>query len=188
MNRIQQLLNEASAAFTRLSGRERTMVLAGGGGALLLLILVITLSTSSAISKREARIRVKSTQLEEVVRLTGNYRQVELERNELERRLRGNQVRLFSLLDELSKKLGVEIGGMNDKGTRPLEETRINETSVEVTFTRISLEKLVKFLSEVEGSSTGLVKVSRLQLRPRANESVLDAWMVVSTYQLEGAG
>ncbi|MGC4113965.1 MAG: hypothetical protein QM765_04765 [Myxococcales bacterium] len=74
---------------------------------------------------------------------------------------------------------------MNDKGTQPLEGgTKINESSVEVTFTRIPLDKLVKFLQDVE-SGQGLVKVTRLQVRPRTDESVLDAWLVVTTYTLE---
>lgn len=184
MNQVQRLLNDASAAFNRLQGRERRLVLLGGGGALLLLLLIISISISSNLSRREARIKTKLTQLEEVYKLTGGYRTAEAERMQLEQRLRGNQVRLFSLLEQLATKQGLDIGGMNDKGNRPVGETKISESSVEVTFTRIPLEKLVRFLTEVE-SSAGLVKITKLQIRPRGDEPVIDAWLVVSTYSLE---
>jgi hypothetical protein len=72
---------------------------------------------------------------------------------------------------------------MTDKGSQPLNETKITESSVEVTFTRIKLEKLIKFLSGVE-SGSGLVKVTRMQIRPRSDEPVLDASLVITTYQL----
>jgi len=74
---------------------------------------------------------------------------------------------------------------MNDKPAQILQEgTKITEQSVEVTFTRISLDKLVKFLTDVEATKA-LVKVTRLQVRPRTDEAVLDAWLVVTTYTLE---
>lgn len=184
MNRLQQLLNDASAAFNRLQERERKLVVYGGGGALLALLLLVSLTISSNLSRREVRLKTKLTQLEEVHKLTAGYRAADQERAALEQRLRNNQVRPFSLLEQLAKKQGLDIGGMNDKGTRPVAETKIVEASVEVTFTRIPLEKLVRFLTEVE-SSAGIVKITKLQIRPRDNEPVIDAWLVVSTYSME---
>ncbi|MFN7134163.1 MAG: type II secretion system protein GspM, partial [Myxococcales bacterium] len=103
----------------------------------------------------------------------------------VEARLRGSNVRLFSYLEELARRQSLEIGGMNDKGSQAIGESKINEQAVEVTFTRISLDKLVKFLQEVEGGG-GIVKITRLQIRPRKDEPVIDAWLTVTTYQMAG--
>lgn len=185
MERMRQTLSDAAAALGRLAPRERRMVALAGAAVAVFVLAVFTLSVTRSIDSRERRIRTKQQQIEEVARLTVGYRAQEAQRNELDRRLRGNSVRLFTYLDELSKKNGIAIGGMNDKGAQPLGEgTKINEQSVEVTFTRIPLEKLINFLSQVE-TGQGLVKVTRLQLRPRSDEPVLDAWLVVSTYTLE---
>jgi hypothetical protein len=182
MNRLRQLISDASAAYGRLTARERGLVALASGAVVLLLIGLISLTVSSAFSRREARIRGKSVQLEEIAKLTAGYRADEMRRQELERRLRDNKTKLFSYLDDLAKRQRIEIGGMTDKGTAPLAE-KVVESSVEVTFTRISLEKMIKFLQEVE-SGQGLVKVTRLQLRPRSDEPVLDAWLVLTTYTL----
>ncbi len=75
---------------------------------------------------------------------------------------------------------------MNDKGTGPAgdsKDTKIMQQSVEVTLTHVELAKLTKFLSEVE-NTPGVVKVTRLQVRPREDDAVLDAWFTVSTYYL----
>jgi hypothetical protein len=182
MNRFRQLLSDAGAAYSRLTARERGLVTLAAGGVVVLLVLLISLSVSSAVSRREARIRAKATQLEEVARLAAGYRADEMRRQELERRLRDNKTRLFSYLDELAKRQKIEIGGMTDKGTAPLAE-KVVESSVEVTFTHITLSKMIGFLQEVEAGQ-GLVKVTRLQLRPRSDEAVLDAWLVLTTYTM----
>lgn len=185
MERIRQLLSDVLAALGRLSPRERGLVSAAGGAFLVFLIFVISFSVNSSIASREARIKGKQQQLEKISKLTVGFRAQETQRNELERRLQGNKVKLFSYLEDLAKKDSLSIGGMNDKGSQPIGEgTKITESSVEVTFTRIPLDKLVKFLQDVE-LGQGLVKVTRLQLRPRSDEPVLDAWLVVTTYTLE---
>lgn len=186
MNRIRQLLTDAAAAFGRLTPRERGLVSLAAGAVLILVIALTSLSVSRATSRREARIRSKSAQLEEVAKLTSGYRAAETQRQELERRLAGNKVQLFSYLDELAKRQKIEIGGLSDKGTAPIPDTKVVESSVEVTFTRIALDKLLKFLQEVE-TTQGLVKVTRLQLRPRSDEPVLDAWLVLTTYTLSAS-
>ena len=181
MGRIRQLFSDGLAALGRLSPRERGLVALAGGAVPVFLVVASTLSVGRAIGRREARIKTKQQQLEEIGKLTVGFRAQETRRNELERRLQSNRIKLFSYLEDLAKKDSVSIGGMNDKGTSPVGDSKITEASVEVTFTRIPLDKLVKFLQDVEAGQ-GLVKVTRLQLRPRSDEPVLDAWLIVSTY------
>ncbi len=185
MGGIRQLVSDALAALGRLSPRERGLVGLAGGAVLIFLIVFISLSVGRSIDKQETRIKTKQGQLDEIGKLTGTFRAQESVRKELERRLQDNKIKLFSYLEDLAKKDSISIGGMNDKGTQPMDGgDKINESSVEVTFTRIPLDKLVKFLKDVEGGQ-GVVKVTRLQVRPRSDEAVLDAWLVVTTYTLE---
>lgn len=184
MNRIRQLISDGLAAFGRLSSRERGMIGLAAGLVIFFVVVLTSVSISHSLTRREARIKTKITQLEEITHLTGGYRFAEQQRSDLENRLRGNQIRLFTFLDELAKKQGVEIGGMNDRGAQPFGDSKITESSVEVNFMRISLDKLVRFLAEVE-SGAGLVKVTRLQIRPRTDQPVIDASLIVTTYQLE---
>ncbi len=185
MDQLRQLLNDLTAAWGRLNPRERGLVALAAGAVTVLLLLVSTLSISSSLSRREGRIRSKTSQLEDVAKLTSGYREAEAKRTEMENRLRNNKVALFSYLDELAKAQKLEIGGMSDKGRLPVQDTKIVEQSVEVNFNHIALDKLVGFLSKVE-SGVGLVKVTRMQIRPRAEENTIDAWLVVTAYQLEG--
>ena len=185
MDRIRQIFSDAMSALGRLSPRERGLVAVAGSAVVVFLIFVFAVSVNSSVDRRESRIKSKQGQLDEVLKLTVGFKAQETQRNELERRLAQNKVRLFSFLEDLAKKDSLSIGGMTDKGTQPaVEGTKIVEASVEVTFTRIPLDKLVKFLTDVE-AGPALVKVTRLQVRPRSDEPVLDAWLVVTTYTLE---
>ena len=185
MDKIRQLLSDASSAFTRLSPRERGLVALTAVIAVIFAIGITALTVSRSMTRSDGRIKTKVGQLQEVAQLAGGYDSAKRQQSDLEARLRGSNVRLFSYLEELARKQSLEIGGMNDKGAQNIGDSKISEQSVEVTFTRISLDKLVKFLQEVE-SGGGIVKVTRLQVRPRREEPVIDAWLTVSTYQLAG--
>lgn len=185
MEKIRQLLSDAGNAFSRLSPREQGLVSLAAVMALVFVIGITALTVSRSMTSSEGRIKTKMTQLEEVAKLASGYDDARREQAQLESRLRSSNVRLFSYLEDLARKQSIEIGGMNDKGAQNVGDSNISEQSVEVTFTRISIDKLVKFLQEVERGS-GIVKVTRLQLRPRRDEPVIDAWLTVSTYQLAG--
>lgn len=183
MDSIRQLLSDGLAALGRLSARERALVGLAGGAVLVFLVVFISLSVGRSIDRQETRIKTKQGQLAEVAKLTGNFRQQEQQRRDLEAKLSlGKDTKLLGYIEELSKREGLSIGGMTPKGTQPLEGgNKIVEDSVEVTFTRIQLDKLVKFLQDVENGK-GVIKVTRLQIRPRSDEPVLDAWLVVTLF------
>lgn len=180
-------LDDLRSYYSRLSSRDRNLLVLMGGAVALFLIFMIGTSLARANSKRADRIEVKTQELREVAQLTQGYRQAESQRQDLERKLKDHGVRnLFSYLEELGKRDGLDIGGMSDKGAVPLgdsKDSRIVQQSVDVTLTRVKLDKLTRFLNDVE-TNPGLVRVTRLQLRPREDDAVLDAYFTVSTYYL----
>ena len=187
MEQLRHLVADAFALLGRLNPREKALVSFAGVAVTVFLTVTISLSVSRSITKQETRIKTKREQLGEVGRLTGAFRAQKSARTSLEDRLAKNKIKLFSYLEDMARRNSISIGGMVDKGSQALESgTKINESSVEVTFTRIGLDKLVRFLQDVEsGQGQGLVKVTRLQIRPRVGEQVLDAWLTVTTYTSE---
>lgn len=180
-------LDEIRNYYSRLSTRDRNLLTLMIGAVALFAIFLISTSIGRATSKRADRIEVKTQELKEVAQLTQGYRQAESERKEIETRLRDHAVRkLFSYLEDLGKKDGLDIGGMNDKGSAPVgdsKDSKIMQQSVDVTLTHVELAKLTKFLNDVE-TNPGVVRVTRLQIRPRQDDAVLDAYFTVSTYYL----
>ena len=184
MEQLKRLAADAGEAFGRLSSREKLMILGAAAAVLIFVVFFITVTFSNALKQGESRIAGKMRQLQEAQRYASGYSQAERERTNLERQLRNNNVRLFTLIEESAKKQGVEVSGVTDRGTKPGEGKKIVESSVEGTLTRIELLKLVRFLTSLEERNK-LVKVTKLQIRARADQPVLDAWLTVTTYQLE---
>lgn len=183
-------LDDVRQYYERLSSRDRSLLLLMGAVISLFVIFVSATSFSRAADKRRARIEGKRSQLAEVVQLTRGYRAAESQRQEMERKLQTNAVRnLFSYLEDLGKRDGLDIGGMTDKGSSAATDdksSKLTQQSVEVTLTHVQLSQLTKFLNDVE-NSPGVVRVTRLQVRPREDDAVLDAWFTVSTYYLAGS-
>lgn len=183
MEQLKRIFSDAGEAFGRLSSREKLMVLGAALSVVAFLIFFTTVTFNKALKNGESRIQAKMAQLQEAQKYASGYSQAERERSNLERQLKGNTVKLFTLIEDTAKKQGIEVGGLTDRGSRP-HEGKVMESSVDVTLTRIELLKLVNFLSSLEERNK-LVKVTRLQVRARTDQPVLDAWLTVTSYQLE---
>lgn len=182
MEQLKRLFSDAGEAFGRLSSREKLMVFGAAAAVLAFAVFVVSVRFSGALRQGESRIASKMRQLQEAQSLAAGYSQAEKERAALDRQLKSNNVKLFTLIEESAKRQGIEVGGLTDKGSR--KEGKVVEASVEVTLTRIELLKLVRFLTTLEEKNK-LVKVTKLQIRARQDQPVLDAWLTVTTYQLE---
>lgn len=183
MEQFKRLFSDVGEAFGRLSSREKLMVFGAALAVAVFLIFFTAVTFNKALKNGESRISAKMVQLQEAQKYASGYSQAEKDRLNLERQLKGNTVKLFTLIEDTAKKQGIEVGALTDRGSRQ-HSGKVMESSVEVTLTRIELLKLVNFLSSLEGRNK-LVKVTRLQVRARADQPVLDAWLTVTTYQLE---
>jgi len=90
----------------------------------------------------------------------------------------------MSFVDSTAKSDGVEVGGMSDRGViSGGQNGKPREQSVEVNVSKVSLDKLVKFLADIE-HSPGVVKVRRLRVRKSfENKDLLDVSLSVSVWQ-----
>ena len=90
----------------------------------------------------------------------------------------------MTFVDTTARNDGVDIGGMSDRGViSGGQNGRPREMSVEANLNKVPLDKLVKFLSDLE-RSPGVVRVRRLRVRKSyENKDALDVSLSVSAWQ-----
>jgi len=183
LEKIRAFINDAQRYLTSLTPRERTFLGAGSGALILFIVLVSALGLSRAIARREVQIEERTGYIRQIAALAKDFRAQESDRQEMERKLMGANVRLFSYMEELARRKNVTIGDMADRGVTG-GDGKIKETSVDVNMPRISLSKLADFLSEIE-RGPGIIKVKKLRVRGRYDtKEELDVSVTVATYQV----
>ena len=184
MEQLKTLLNDARAWFDRLSGRERRMVLATGGAVSAFVLFLIFFSLSNTATAYRKRKDQKLEKLREVQMLASSYREAAQERQAMEQQLTGGDVRLMSYVEEKATLAGMTVPNMTPKNDVGLGDGQIVESSVEITFTDVDIQKLHDFLAAVE-RGPGVVKVKSLRLEPHATTETLTAWTTVATYKMK---
>ncbi len=184
LDRIRALWADAQAWIAAASPRERRLVLMAAGGVLLFVVLIAWASFSAAIRRAEFALDDKRADFEKISRLAGGYGAQEQERQLLEARLRQSPPALMTFVDATARNAGVEVGGMSDRGViSGGQNGRPRETSVEVNLGKVSLDKLVKLITDIE-HSPGVVRVRRLRMRKAyENKDLLDVSLSVSAWQ-----
>jgi len=184
LDRIRALSADAQAWIAAASPRERRLVLMAAGGVLLFVVLIAWASFSAAIRRAEFALDDKRADFEKISRLAGGYGAQEQERQLLEARLRQSPPALMTFVDATARNAGVEVGGMSDRGViSGGQNGRPREMSVEVNLGKVSLDKLVKLITDIE-HSPGVVRVRRLRMRKAyENKEQLDVSLSVSAWQ-----
>ena len=184
MERLRGLLADAQAWLAAANPREKRLLTVGAGGLLFFVVLIGWASFSSSIHKAQATLDEKRSDFEKISRLAAGYGVQERERQLLEARLRQSPPALMSFVDTTAKSVGVEVGGMSDRGVvAGGQGGRPREMSVEVNLGKVPLDKLVKLLQDIE-RSPGVVRVRRLRLRKSfENKDLLDVSLSVSAWQ-----
>jgi general secretion pathway protein M len=184
MERLKQLRAAVEAWLAQLAPRERVLVSIAAFAVALFAIFLVTSRVSSGISAREARIEEKTKILSQVGKLAVSYRAAQAERQQIESRLKGQQVQLMSHVAQTGATLGVEVNDLRPSGA-PTESNGLVEESVEVNLARIDLAKLARLVQALE-RGPGVVKVRRLRVSTRSDDPMLvDASIVVATYTLK---
>jgi type II secretory pathway component PulM len=184
MDRLRAWIADAQAWLAAASPRERRLILLAGGGTLLFVVLIAYASFTAAIRRAETTLEEKRGDFEKISRLAAGYGAQEQERQLLEARLRQSPPALMTFVDTTARNDGVDIGGMSDRGVvGGGQNGRPREMSVEANLNKVPLDKLVKFLSDLE-RSPGVVRVRRLRVRKSyENKDALDVSLTVSAWQ-----
>jgi len=184
MERLKKLRADVENWLGSLSGRERIMVVAAALAVALFMIWAVAHRIGSGISAREVRIEQKTKVLSQIGKLAEGYRRRQAERQALEARLKGPPVQLISHISQAGATLGIQVNDLRPTGA-PVEAEGLREDSVEVNLARIELQKLAALMQSLERGA-GMVKVRRIRVTTRSDDPALvDATLVVSTYQLK---
>jgi len=182
VNRLRRLISEIEGYYQKLTVRERNVVLLAGGAFVLLLVVASGLGLSRAITRKQTAVDGKAKALVQLGTLASTYAERARVRAQLEQRLK-NPVRLFTYIDEIAKKQGIEIGDMQDRGS-VVGNDKITESLVEFDLSKMSLDRLTKFLNAVE-QNPQMVKVKKIRLRARLDDpNAVDASLTVAAYSL----
>ena len=181
MSALSDLTASVSASFTTLSQRERRMLVAAGLALLLFVAFMVLMGFSNRGAAIRRRTQEKIAKLEEVQSLAAGFGNQKAAQEALERQLAGSNVRLISYLEEKAKKTGLELPSINPRADALLENSKISESSVELTLTDVKLNRLTDFLTAVE-AGPGIVKVKYLRLEPRPQNETATAWLTIATY------
>lgn len=183
MNKLRVMIDNARAAFARLTQREQMIVAGGGAGTVLLLLSTLAWLMSSAMDKAEHRIAVKTEQLQQVLTLQGEYRSRQEERAARMRELGGAHVRLVSLIEETARLSGIEIGQLHPEDGEPSADGII-ESRVDLRAAGISADRLQDFLDRIE-KSPGVVIVRRLRVNRPYSKDTVEIELTVTTYKMK---
>ncbi|HWE24663.1 MAG TPA: type II secretion system protein GspM [Myxococcales bacterium] len=184
IEKLRAILADATEYVQTASPRERRLLLFAGAGAVVFVLLVLWIGFGSSISRHQDSLEEKRGAFEKVQNLSAGYAQQEQERRLLEMRLRQSPPALMGFVDGLARQEGIEIGSMLDRGVQSGGQNgRPRESSVEVSFSKVPLEKLMRLLQDIE-RSPGVVRVRKLRLRKsQENKDTLDVTMTVSAWQ-----
>jgi general secretion pathway protein M len=184
MERLRRARADVEAWLGTLSARERLMVAAAALAVAVFVVWLSAFKIGNALSAREVSIEQKTKVLSQVGKLAEGYRRRQAERQALEARLKGAPVQLMSHISQTGATLGIQVNDLRPTGA-PSEEGNVREESVEVTLTRIELQRVALLVQNLERGA-GVVKVRRIRITTRSDDPMLvDATLVVSTYQLK---
>lgn len=181
---MRQWLDQARAAFERLSGREQVLVSAMAGVFLLLVVLFGVIQPIASAVDRSAR---RAENAERNLQLAQQWRarldQVNARLAAVERRIAsGPERNLRSTLDRLRSQAGISKFDSIDE--RPGRTSQgYQETQLEVVLRGVTLAQVVKYLHAVDSAPEVLsVKRLRIATRPEDDE-LLDVRFTVSSFE-----
>lgn len=164
-----------------LEPREKRMVglLAGVVG--ILSLLLVPVAVSSLLSEKTQRNELLNLALKRLKEESGQLRHTEAQRKALLRRYKKPAPALAGFLDKTATAVKLEIPEIKDRS--PIAHgKKYEERSTSISFRKVGLADLVKFMEKVSGSSSP-IGIDRLNIRKRRVEpDSYDAQLVVSAY------
>ncbi len=184
--RPAEVIEQLQAVQSRLSRRERLLVIGAAAAFLALVSLLTVVKIGGAIQDRESRIEYLETGLRQVVTLSSGFREAQDEQRRLESQLQGQpDVSLFSHMEELARGQGVSISNMTPR--QPVTEGGVREETVEVSLDSVTVDKVAGLVNAIQ-RSPHMVKVSSLRIRRRGSGDEVQASFSVSSYSLVRTG
>lgn len=181
---MKEQFEQLSAGLERMSAREQVMALALVAAILLMVFIFGGYFVGRGIEARQRRIVAKEKKLAEVGQLRTDYQRRLNEQKRIANQVRENNgLRLLSYIEDKGKLSGIELKNIVVRPGEATGSDQVKEEATEVLVKNVSLDRLYKFLKQVEQGNS-LVKVRRLKIKQRFdNKEMLDASVTVGTFK-----
>lgn len=173
------------AAFTKMTDRERKLVMLTAAVAVLLVVAGLGWSISNSITKREKGIAARTEEIAQLEALRGEYEGATARQKAAETRIKSAATTsLFTLMQKSAGEVGLSLADLNERRL-PVKDSDLTEVTVDVNLKEISIDKLTTFLEKIEGRTAGgVVKVTKLKAKTRLdNPDMLEVGLTVSTWR-----
>jgi len=182
--RFLQLRDSIKLWYDGLSQKEKMFVVIFLSALFSLMIVGMIVLVSSSINSRYMDIEDKEKKLNEIILQKDKYREAEQSQKTFEQRLKSNNVNLFSFVEELSRRLQIDISDMNERNSPVQKGDKIQEQTLELNISKVPMDRLVDFMKELERSQY-LIKVKKLKINTRYEKEnrTLNVNMIVATYK-----
>ncbi len=185
--KLIQLRDSVKLWYEGLSQKEKMFVVVFLSSLLAVLIALSVIFVSSALNSRYMDIEEKEKKLKDIISQKDKYREAEQAQKQFEQRLKSNNVNLFSFVEEISRKLQVDISDMNERESPVQKGDKIREQTLELNISKIPMDRLVDFMKEIEKSQY-LIKIKKLKINTRYEKEnrSLNVNMIIATYKPVG--
>lgn len=172
-------------AFSRLTERERRLVLVTSAVAVVFILGLGSALVSSALEKREKRVAMRRDEIAQIESLREKYQEAVATEDRNKRRITGNTASLFSLMQKSAGEVGLSLTDLNERRSPVKDAADITEVTVDLNLKEITVDKLDTLLEKIEGKrADGVVKVTKLKVKTRFdNPELLESSMTVSTWK-----
>ncbi|MEE8408612.1 MAG: hypothetical protein V3T05_03310 [Myxococcota bacterium] len=182
MAKLKGSLESVRLAFGRLTQQEQFTVMAIAGAVALVILMAVGLSVSGAIGSAEYRVKVTTEQLSQVLQLQSEYRARKADHERQLRNVRGSNVRLVKLVEDVARQAGVEISQLRPEEGEPSPEGVV-ESRVDLRASNLSADRVQDFLLRLE-NAPGLVVVRRLKVTKPYRRDTVNLELTVTTFKL----
>ncbi len=184
------LFARASQAFSRMSEREKRLVLLTSAVAAVLIIAGIVTLLDSAVAKRDKQVAMRRDEIAQLDALRDKYEEAVQAEERSKKRIVTNNASLFSLLQKAAGEVGLSLNDLNERRLPVKEAPDITEVTVDVNLKEITVDKLDTLLEKIEGKRTdGVIKIGRMKVKTRFDHpDMLEASMTVSTWKSSATG
>ncbi|MCX7943260.1 MAG: type II secretion system protein M [Deltaproteobacteria bacterium] len=182
--RFVQIRDSIKIWYESLSQKERIFVLIFFSSLFAVVFALMIVFISSSIRARYMDIEDKEKKLRDIIAQKDKYREAEQAQRTFEQRLKNNNVNLFSFVEEISRRLQVDISDMNERESPVQKGDKIREQTLELNISKIPMDRLVDFMKEIEKGQY-LVKIKKLKINTRYEKEnrTLNVNMIVATYK-----
>jgi type II secretory pathway component PulM len=178
-------IQRVTAAFTRLSEREKRLVLLTAAAAFIFVVLGGSFLVSSMLDKRAKRVAMRRDEISQLDALRDQYQEAVAAEAKSKSRITTNTASLFSLMQKSAGDVGLSLNDLNERRSPVKDAPDVTEVTVDVNLKEITVDKLDTLLEKIEGKrNDGVIKVTKLKVKTRFDhDDMLETNMTVSTWK-----